>query len=89
MLLKNKYIISSETYFNKGDYSYMKELFDLFWTFCKIGALTFGGGYAMLPLIQREIVENKKWRYRMNKPSVPSILQYEYILQYLVDNNHN
>ena len=37
----------------------MKELFDLFWTFCKIGALTFGGGYAML--IQREIVENKKW----------------------------
>ena len=61
MLLKNKYIISSETYFNKGDYSYMKELFDLFWTFCKIGALTFGGGYAMLPIIQREIVENKKW----------------------------
>ena len=39
----------------------MKELFDLFWTFCKIGALTFGGGYAMLPIIQREIVENKKW----------------------------
>lgn len=39
----------------------MKELFDLFWTFCKIGSLTFGGGYAMLPLIQREIVENKKW----------------------------
>lgn len=39
----------------------MKELFDLFWTFCNIGALTFGGGYAMLPLIQREIVENKKW----------------------------
>ena len=39
----------------------MKELFDLFWTFCKIGALTYGGGYAMLPLIQREIVENKKW----------------------------
>lgn len=39
----------------------MKELFDLFWTFCKIGALTFGGGYAILPLIQREIVENKKW----------------------------
>lgn len=39
----------------------MKELFDLFWTLCKIGALTFGGGYAMLPLIQREIVENKKW----------------------------
>ena len=39
----------------------MKELFDLFWTFCKIGSLTFGGGYEMLPLIQREVVENKKW----------------------------
>ena len=39
----------------------MKELFDLFWTFCRIGALTFGGGYAILPLIQKEIVENKKW----------------------------
>ena len=39
----------------------MKELFDIFWTFCRICALTFGGGYAMLPLIQKEIVENKKW----------------------------
>lgn len=33
----------------------------LFWTFFKIGAFTFGGGYAMIPLIQREIVENHKW----------------------------
>ncbi len=39
----------------------MKELFDLFWTFAKIGSITFGGGYAMLPIIQREIVEKKKW----------------------------
>ncbi len=39
----------------------MKELFDLFFTFCRIGGLTFGGGYAMLPMIQKEIVENKKW----------------------------
>ena len=28
---------------------------DLFWTFFKIGAFTFGGGYAMLPLIQAEV----------------------------------
>ena len=28
---------------------------DLFWTFLKIGAFTFGGGYAMLPLIQAEV----------------------------------
>ena len=39
----------------------MKILLDLFCTFFKIGAFTFGGGYAMLSLIQREIVENKKW----------------------------
>lgn len=39
----------------------MKLLFDLFFTFAKIGAVTFGGGYAMLPIIQREIVEKKKW----------------------------
>ena len=34
---------------------------DLFWTFAKIGACTFGGGYAMLPILQREVVEKKKW----------------------------
>ena len=33
----------------------------LFLTFLKIGAFTFGGGYAMIPLIQREAVDNKKW----------------------------
>ncbi len=39
----------------------MKELFNLFFTFARIGGLTFGGGYAMLPIIQKEIVEEKKW----------------------------
>ncbi|MBQ6775793.1 MAG: chromate transporter [Synergistaceae bacterium] len=39
----------------------MKILIDLFITFAKMGAVTFGGGYAMLPILQREIVENKKW----------------------------
>ncbi|MGL4337113.1 MAG: chromate transporter [Turicibacter sp.] len=39
----------------------MNELFDLFWTFCRIGGLTFGGGYAMLPMLQKEVVESKKW----------------------------
>lgn len=39
----------------------MKELFSLFFTFAKMGAITFGGGYAMLPIIQKEIVEKKKW----------------------------
>ena len=35
--------------------------FQLFSTFAKIGAVTFGGGYAMLPILQREIVEKHKW----------------------------
>ena len=30
-------------------------------TFLKIGAFTFGGGYAMIPLIQKEVVERRKW----------------------------
>lgn len=38
-----------------------KRIRALFITFFKIGAFTFGGGYAMIPLIQREIAENKKW----------------------------
>ncbi|MDD2482639.1 MAG: chromate transporter [Lutispora sp.] len=36
-------------------------LYKLFSTFFKIGCFTIGGGYAMVPVIQREIVENKKW----------------------------
>lgn len=39
----------------------MKKLIKLFFTFAKIGAFTFGGGYAMLPMLQREVVENNKW----------------------------
>ena len=35
----------------------MKELLKLFLIFAKIGSFTFGGGYAMLPMIQREIVD--------------------------------
>ena len=36
-------------------------ILDLFLTFFKIGAFTFGGGYAMIPLIEREIINNKGW----------------------------
>ena len=39
----------------------MNIYFDLFLTFAKVGVLTFGGGYAMLPILQREVAENKKW----------------------------
>ena len=39
----------------------MKELLTLFLTFAKVGVMTFGGGMAMLPILQREVVENKNW----------------------------
>ena len=39
----------------------MNQLLDLFLTFARIGGLTFGGGYAMLPILQREVVEKRHW----------------------------
>ncbi len=39
----------------------MKELIDIFFTSARVGAMTFGGGYAMLPILQKEVVEKKKW----------------------------
>ena len=39
----------------------MKEYLQILWAFIKVGALTFGGGYAMLPILQRDIVEHNKW----------------------------
>ena len=39
----------------------MNKYSDLFLTFARIGGLTFGGGYAMLPMLQREVVEKRGW----------------------------
>lgn len=39
----------------------MNQLLELYLTFAKLGLFTFGGGYAMLPLLEREVVEDKKW----------------------------
>lgn len=39
----------------------MKLLIQLFLIFAKMGAVTFGGGYAMLPILQREVVDNHHW----------------------------
>lgn len=39
----------------------LKTLFALFFTMFKIGLFTFGGGYAMIAIIERELVERKKW----------------------------
>ena len=39
----------------------MKTLLQLFWAFFKIGAFTFGSGYAMIPMIEKEVVDKRKW----------------------------
>ena len=39
----------------------MKKILNMFFTFFKIGSFTFGGGYAMIPLIETEVVTKKKW----------------------------
>ena len=39
----------------------MRFYLNLFWTFFKVGICTFGGGYAMLPILRRELVENRGW----------------------------
>ncbi len=41
--------------------SLVKQYWELFLVFFKIGAFTFGGGYAMIPLIRKEVVDKKKW----------------------------
>lgn len=45
----------------QADRNGRKLLFPLFWVFFRIGPSTFGGGYAMMPTIEREIVEKKRW----------------------------
>ena len=39
----------------------MKELWELYWTYLKIGCVNFGGGYAMLPLLERELADKRGW----------------------------
>lgn len=39
----------------------MKFLWEIFLSFCKVGVMTFGGGYAMIPIIEREVVDKKGW----------------------------
>lgn len=48
----------------------MNVYLDLFLTFCRIGGLTFGGGYAMLPMLQREVVDKKHWA------TTPELMDY-------------
>ncbi len=53
----------------------MKCLAELFISFFKIGILTFGGGYAMLPMIEREVVDKNKWA------SIEEVMDYFAISQ--------
>lgn len=46
---------------HKRSFLMLKELLQIYITSARVGALTFGGGYAMLPIVQREVVEGKKW----------------------------
>ncbi len=39
----------------------MKELFELYFLFLKMGSVCFGGGYAMLPILERELVTKRNW----------------------------
>ena len=44
----------------------MKFYWESFKTFFKIGAFTLGGGYAMIPIIESEVVEKRKWIGKWN-----------------------
>ena len=39
----------------------MKQWWEIFWSFFKIGLFTFGGGYAMIPLIEQEVIKKRRW----------------------------
>ncbi|MFC5447859.1 chromate transporter [Paenibacillus aestuarii] len=49
----------------------MKKLLDIFWTFLRISPVTFGGGYAMIPAIEKEVVEKNGW---MNEDEMAEML---------------
>ena len=42
----------------------MRKILDLFMTFLKIGAFTFGGGYAMIAILENEVISKKRWLNR-------------------------
>ncbi len=53
----------------------MKELLELYLAFLKIGAVNFGGGYAMLPLIEREVIDKKGWTDKEEILSIYALAQ--------------
>ena len=59
--IKEDIKISYPVHIKDGAGRFFKELFILFITFFKIGVICFGGGYAMISLIERDVVEKKNW----------------------------
>lgn len=55
----NNIYVEIQNFTFRGDS--VKNILTMFWTFFKIGAFTFGGGYAMIPLIEIEVVDKKQW----------------------------
>src|SRR5574344_585890 len=53
----------------------MTKLRHLFWSFFKIGAFTIGGGYAMIPLMEQEIVYRKQWLEKDDFMDILSVSQ--------------
>ena len=50
-------------------------LLELYWVFLQIGAFAFGGGYAVLPLIQKFVVEDRGWMNLKEMTDLVSISQ--------------
>ncbi|EMS69023.1 Chromate transport protein ChrA [Ruminiclostridium cellobioparum subsp. termitidis CT1112] len=53
----------------------LKQLIEIYMAFFKLGAVSFGGGYAIIPLIEQEVVENKKWLEREKIIDIFSVAQ--------------
>ncbi len=53
----------------------MKIYWDIFYAFLKIGLFTLGGGYAMIPLVEKEVVDRKKWMHKQDFLDLLAITQ--------------
>ena len=59
--------------FKKKKKNKFRDCLDLFLVFAKIGTFTFGGGYAMISFIEREVVDNKKWISKKDMSNIITI----------------
>lgn len=53
--------MDNNSYKMLGFWPALKEIWELFFTFAKIGTVTFGGGLSMLPILERELIDKKGW----------------------------